>query len=254
MADLFIDERLKDSSPLKFVWLNLAGAQQAEICARGPVEAVLIDMQHGLLGYSDMLAMVAGVHRNRKPAFVRPPLDDFATVSRALDAGVAAIIMPMVNSVEDAQKLVNASKYPPLGERSWGPFSALNAAKMDSPAYLAGANQLTKVFAMIETAAAFDNLDAICAVEGLDGVFVGPNDLSISLSGGKVGNAGYKGVVDALPVVVASAEKSGKVPGIFAVNGEQVQRYSELGFRFISCATDVLVLNSGIEAVFGGDN
>ncbi len=248
MAALFIDERLRSDEPLCFVWSMLAGVQQAEVYARSDAEAVLCDMQHGLIGYSDMQAMVQAIQRGGKPAFVRPPLDDFAMVSRALDAGAAAVIMPMINSVDDARKLVAAAKYPSLGERSWGPFAAMNAAGLDAAGYLAGANQLTKVFGMIETADALDALEEICAVDGLDGVFVGPYDLSISLSGGTAAGAEYPGVQDALPRIVAAAQAAGKVPGIYASGPAQVKAFSAMGFRLISAASDSSILLQGLSA------
>jgi 4-hydroxy-2-oxoheptanedioate aldolase len=248
MPDLFLSADQLSQGGVHFAWTMLPGAHQAEAYARGDVGGVLIDMQHGLIGYGEMVAMVAGVQRGGKPAFVRPPLDDFAMVSRALDAGAAAIIMPMINTAEDAQRLVQVAKYPPLGERSWGPFSAINASGLDGPGYLAGANALTRAFAMIETAEALKNVKAICAVEGVDGVFVGPYDLSISLSGGAAAGAEYPGVQDALPVIAAAAQEAGKIPGIYASNSGQVQQFAKLGYRFISIASDLTILAEGLAA------
>ena len=248
MSNLFLDDEQCRSSVVRFSWTMLPGAHQVEVYARGDVDGVLIDLQHGVTGYSDMVQMIAGVQRAGKPAFVRPPLDDFSMVSRALDAGAAAIIMPMINSPEDAERLVQVAKYPPLGERSWGPFTAINASGLDGPSYLASANSLTKVFAMIETATALDHVEAICTVEGIDGVFVGPYDLSISLSSGKAAGADFPGVQDALPVICAAARANGKIPGIYASSSAQVQQYEQLGYRFISIASDLTILAQGLAA------
>ncbi|MGI9463815.1 MAG: HpcH/HpaI aldolase family protein [Aestuariivirgaceae bacterium] len=248
MAGLFIDRHLASREPLLFSWTTLPGAHQADTYARSSLGGVMVDMQHGLIGYSGMLAMVQAVHRAGKPAFVRPPLNDFGMVSRALDLGVAAIVMPMINSADDALKLVSAAKYAPIGERSWGPHAALNASGLSGDDYLQRANQLTKVFGMIETADALERVGEICAVDGLDGVFVGPNDLSISLSGGAVVDTAHHGVTKALPKIVAAADASGVVPGIYASNAEQVVQYQELGFRFISVASDLSILGAGLAA------
>ena len=246
MADLFIDERLRSGMTLHFCWCMLPGGHQAEVIARSNVDGLAVDMQHGVIDYNEMVEMVLGAHRGGSPAFVRLPLDDFSMVSRALDAGAAAVIMPMINTADDARRLVEAGKYPPVGGRSWGPILALNASGLQPNDYLKQANGLTKLFGMIESAEALGNLDEICAVEGLDGVFVGPNDLSISLSAGAAANAESDAVNDALPKIVAAADAAGMIAGIYASNPQQVERYAALGFRFISIVNDKSVIAQGI--------
>jgi 4-hydroxy-2-oxoheptanedioate aldolase len=249
MAELFLADRLKAAGPVHAVWCVLPGGHQAEVYGRNGLDVIVSDMQHGLIGYNDMLAMVQGAHRAGVAAMVRPPLDDFATVSRALDAGAAGVIMPMINSADDARRLVNAAKYPPLGERSWGPMAAINASGLDAGGYLQSANGLTKAFAMVETGRALDNLCDICAVDGLDGIFVGPYDLSISLSGGKAAGASYEGVQEALPNIIAAAQKAGVVAGIYASTRKEAEAYAGLGFRLISVSSDTSVLAGGVAGV-----
>ena len=98
----------------------MPGGFQAGVYADSGLEAVLIDMQHGIIGYRDMVEMVQAINAAGSFAFVRPPLDDFAMVSRALDVGAAGIVCPMINNADDARRLVGVAKFPPLGERSWG--------------------------------------------------------------------------------------------------------------------------------------
>lgn len=229
----------------------MPGIHQAEAVARAGFEGCLIDLQHGLNGYRDMVEMIMAVNRAGKPAFVRPPLGDNGMVSRALDAGAAVIISPMINSVEDAKALVASAKYPPVGERSWGPIQALPASGLNAADYLQQANDMAMVFAMIETQAAIDAIDDICAVPGLDGVFVGPYDMSISLSGGAFADADSEAVTRALPKIVTSANKAGKLAGIYASTPEQVERFAGLGFRFIAGASDYSILAVGVEALAG---
>lgn len=249
MADLFIRDRLTTGEPLLFAWAMLPGEHQAEAYARHSAEGVLCDLQHGLISYDNMIAMIRAIHKGGKPAFVRPPLEDFAMVSRALDAGAAAVIMPMINTAEDAHRLVSAAKYPPVGERSWGPFSAMQASGLDAPGYLSQANELIRVFGMIETGNALANIGQICAVPGLDGIFVGPYDLSISLSQGAEAGASHSGVQEALAGIVAAARNAGKIAGIYASNLQQVQQFSQLGFKFISVASDRSIIDAGAAAV-----
>ena len=143
-------------------------------------------MQHGLLDTGSVMTGIGAIALAGKPAVVRIALGDDATASRALDMGAEAVIAPMVNSVEDARALAAATKYPPVGERSWGPTRAMTLARHRAAAqYLENANRTCFTFAMIETVRALDALDAILAVDGIDGVFVGPFDLSVSLSAGR---------------------------------------------------------------------
>lgn len=127
---------------------------------------------------------VAQVRLAGKPALARIPVGDFASASRLLDAGASGIIAPMINSAEDAQAFVKATKYPPLGERSWGPSLALNHTGLSADDYLKNANALTVAIAMVETRAALEAIDDILGVAGIDGIFIGPSDLSIALSNG----------------------------------------------------------------------
>src|SRR5262245_2267268 len=142
----------------------------AAAIAREGLSAVVLDAQHGLW-YVSALSTGAGAvnHAGAAPA-VRVPLRDFAMVSRALDFGAEAIIAPMINSAEDARQLAAAAKYPPLGERSWGPLRAMTLQGSRTPAvdYMREADEGTLTFAMIETATALGNVDAIAATPGID--------------------------------------------------------------------------------------
>ena len=249
MAGFTLSRRLAAGlEPFRFCWLTLPGAELAREMARG-FDGALIDLQHGLPGWAETVAMIGAVRAAGKVAMVRPPLDDVATAARALDAGAEAIVFPMVNSPADAARLVAATKYPPLGQRSFGPVLAAEAAGLTDAAYLAEANGLTRIFAMIETAEALENVEAIAATPGLDGLFVGPYDLSISLSRGAEAGGDHPGLVTALPRIAAAAAAAGLVPGIYASTAAQARRYAGLGFRFISVASDTGIIAAGAAAV-----
>jgi len=238
--------------PVFMAWCQMHGAAQAAAMVRAGFAGVLGDMQHGSLSYDDMRDMVAAVARAGGIAMMRPPLDDFAMVARGLDAGASVVVAPMINTPDDAKRLVDVSKYPPLASRSFGPAQAMDLWGLDAQGYLSAANDLTSVLAMIETAQAISNLDNILGVDGIDGVFVGPYDLSINLSGGQVGGASDPNVVDALPRIVAAARKHGKICGIYASGAEQTKGFAALGFNLISACSDGDIIAAGADAVLGG--
>jgi 4-hydroxy-2-oxoheptanedioate aldolase len=251
MAALFLDERLSDPRPLYFTWSMMPGAVGAEAMARTPFEACLIDMQHGLVGFADMLAMMTAMHKAGKPVLVRPPLGDAGTQAKALDAGAAGLVVPMINTAEDARALVSTTKYPPLGERSWGAYLAVAASGLAPADYLAPANRLFKSFAMIETGLALENLGAIAATPGIDGLFVGPHDLCISLTGGAAPDARHPKVQAVLPRIVQAAREAGIVPGIYAANPQLAREFAAMGFRLIAVGSDASFLAGGAAGAHG---
>ncbi len=225
--------------------------------ASAGLDAVLIDMQHGMIGYRDMVEMVQAVNTAGATgaastyAIIRPPLDDFAMVSRALDVGAAGIVCPMINSADDARRLVDAAKFPPIGGRSWGAYLGQSQMGLSKEQYLATANDLNAIFAMVETRAALDNLDEICAVEGLDGVFVGPNDLCISLTNGTAADVNHPMVQEALPKIVAAAKNAGIFAGIYTGSSDDVKKYTAMGFSLMPALTDVAFIGQGVAAIEG---
>jgi len=230
----------------------MPGSVAAEFVARTSFEAHLIDMQHGLIGFADMLAMLGAFHKVGKPVLVRPPLGDLGTAAKAIDAGAAGLVVPMINNETDARRLVGATKYPPVGERSWGAPLAMAATGLGSADYLASANERFCTFAMIETGEALANVDAIAGVNGIDGLFVGPHDLCISLTGGSAPDARNPAVQSALPKIVKAAGKAGIVPGIYAATPALAAEFASLGFRLIAIGSDSGFLTQGAEAAFNG--
>ncbi|MEM9470560.1 MAG: aldolase/citrate lyase family protein [Pseudomonadota bacterium] len=238
-----------DGGPVYVVWCQMPGEGQAAAMVRAGLSGVVADMQHGFFSYDEMRLVVQATGRAGGVPMMRPPLDDVGMAARALDAGASVIIAPMINTVGDAARLVDASRYPPLASRSFGPAQALDLWQLDGQSYLSAGNDLTCVLAMVETAEAISNLDDILGVDGIDGVFVGPYDLSINLSGGKVGGAADPDVVDALPKVVACARKHGKISGIYASGAAQAKGFADLGFNLISLISDAGLIAAGAGAV-----
>ncbi len=216
-----------------------------EMLARQDWDCVFIDGQHGFIDYADMLAMVVAVQGAGKPVLVRPPLSDEGFIGKALDAGADGIVCPMINTAADARWFAEATNYPPTGSRSWGPLRAIDRFGGDKAAFHANGNDLTEALAMIETEEALDNIDAILSTDGIDGVFIGPNDLSNSLTGGEAVNPGHPKVTESLKVVRDKVEKHNSFAAIYANTPELAHSYIELGFRFIAAGSDVNFLKSG---------
>jgi len=239
--------RLRAGETVYTGWCGLPTPIVAEVMAREGFSAVTIDSQHGLWDTAAMVAAIGGIHQAGAAPIVRVPLGDFAMVSRALDFGAEGVIAPMINTVADARAFAAAAKYPPVGERSWGPHRAMMLGNIpDQKVYLREANDTTVTLAMIETAVAMANLDAIAATPGIDVLFVGPSDLSITLSAGAVLDPHSKQVEAALDKIVAAANKAGKIAGLYCINAERALATAKRGFKFLAVGSDLGFLRAGI--------
>lgn len=240
--------KLSAGAPTFAAWVVAPDPAVIETLMREDFGAAVLDMQHGGFDIAKAAAGVGCCALMGKPALVRVPVGDFATASRMLDAGAAAIIAPMINSVEDARKLVAFTKYPPQGERSWGPGRVTALSGSDGQDYLSRANGLHLTIAMIETREALDRVDAILDVDGIDGVFVGPSDLSIGLSRGDVLDPVSPEVGAALDRVAACAKAAGKIAGVFTFSGAVAKTMAARGFGLVTIATDLLLLRAAARA------
>ncbi len=245
-------ERLHDGKPFLFSWMTMASAQLAGQIARLPFDGVTLDLQHGLIDFADAAAMVQAIAAAGKPAILRVLWNDPGLVGQALDCGASVVIAPMVNSKAQAEALVKAAKYPPLGQRSWGGYAMTQVAKLTPAEYLKQANSTTLVFAMVETREALVALNDIAAVPGLDGLFVGPSDLSIALSNGAKLDRLSADTLAAMDKVSAACKKNGLVAGAFAGNPEIMNTYIAKGFNFLAAVVDVDLLRQGAESAVKG--
>jgi 4-hydroxy-2-oxoheptanedioate aldolase len=235
-------------------WCTLASAVVAETIAREGYAAVVLDIQHGLWDTAAIIAGIGALHHAGSAPLVRVPVGDFAFVSRALDFGAEAIIAPMINTAADARQFAAAAKYPALGERSWGPQRAMSLQGLSLQGrnvpteYLREANEGTLTFAMVETATALDNVDAIAATPGIDALFVGPYDLSTALSDGKAQDVQAPEIERAIDKICAAANKAGKIPGIYCNNTDRALAMAKRGFRFITIGSDLGLLRDAAAA------
>jgi 4-hydroxy-2-oxoheptanedioate aldolase len=237
--------RLASGEPFLFSWMSVPSPALSAQVARLPLDGVCLDMQHGMIGFPDAVGMIAAINAAGRPALVRSLWNDAATPGQCFDAGATCVIAPMVNTRAQAEALVRAAKYPPMGARSWGGYTALQASGLTPGEYLREANRMTMVFAMIETVEALENVEAIAATPGLDGLFVGPSDLSITLSKGagidKTGND----TLAAMRKVAAAAKQNGLVAGAFGGSADVIRTYLGLGFTFIAAAVEVDLMQAG---------
>lgn len=250
MAAFSLAGRLRAGDTVFSAWCTLASPLVAETVAREGFAAVVLDVQHGLWDTAALIAGVSALHHAGSAPVVRVPLDDFSFVSRALDFGVEAIIAPMVNSAADARRFVSVAKFPPLGERSWGPQRAMTLQGCTSAVdYLREANEQTMTIAMIETPTALNDVDDIAAIDGIDALFVGPYDLSTALSAGRAQDVAAPEVERAIDKICLAASKAGKIPGIYCRGAARALAMSRRGFKFIAIGSDLTIMRDGAAGI-----
>ncbi|MDP4004912.1 HpcH/HpaI aldolase/citrate lyase family protein [Methylobacterium sp. NEAU K] len=235
---------LLPAGPARFLgWSCIADPAIAGALARAGFDAVLLDQQHGAHDYQSSCAAITEVALAGKPTLVRVPVGDFAMASRMLDAGASGIVAPMINTVADARALAAATKYPPVGQRSWGPDRAMwMSGLLDGSDYLAAANDRALTIAMCETAEAIDALEAILVVPGIDGILVGPADLSIALSKGAALDPLGSAVTAALGEIVRKTRAAGKLPCAFAHAPARAREMVAMGFQLVSVEYDAMTI------------
>lgn len=238
--------RLKGGEMLFTAWSAIPDSLTVEAVASLDFDAVTLDMQHGAHSEDSVARALLPVGHLKRHSIVRIPVGRFDMASRALDFGAEAVIAPMINCVEDARRLAASTKYPPLGERSWGPGLAMpRASSTDAPAWLREGNGNTLAFAMIETRAALDCIDDILAVDGIDGLFVGPADFSIAWSNGSTVDPTLEDMMEGVALVAAKARAAGKLTAIYIVEPETTGRFAEMGFRLFAIGTEPRFLAVG---------
>jgi 4-hydroxy-2-oxoheptanedioate aldolase len=168
----------RDGKWVTMGWLSVSHGFTAEVMARQGFDALVVDMQHGLTDMNDVWPMLQAISQTDTVPVVRVPWNDPATIMKVLDFGAYGVLVPLINTAEDAAKAVAACRYPPVGMRSSGPVRAVHYGGSD---YVAKANDEIVIMAMIETKEGIANLDEICATPGLDAVYIGPADLSFAL-------------------------------------------------------------------------
>ncbi|AXL50676.1 2-keto-3-deoxy-L-rhamnonate aldolase [Paraburkholderia caffeinilytica] len=220
-------------------WLSMADAYLAEVSATAGFEWLLIDAEHAPNDVRSILAQLQAVAPYSAEAVVRPVNDDPALLKRLLDIGARNLLIPMIDTADQARACVAAVRYPPHGIRGVG--SAVGRASRWSlrTDYLDIADSEICLLVQAETVAALDNLEAICAVDGVDGVFIGPADLAASM--GHRGKPGHPEVQNAIEAAMRTIVASGKAAGTLTSDPVLARRYLELGCTFVATGVDILM-------------
>jgi len=245
-----LESKLAAGETICTAWSCVPDALTVEIHAAQGFDAVTLDMQHGGHNEDSVLRGIFPVIRSGKPALVRIPVGRFDMASRALDMGAEAVIAPMVNTIDDARRFAAAMKYPPIGERSWGPtYGFPRHGKGDHAQWLRESNQRTVSFAMIETRAAVDILDRILDTPGIDAIFLGPSDFSIAWTDGQRVNPTLEDMMQAVEEIAGRARKAGKYAGIYVIDPNLAGRFVSMGYQLLAMGSEQALFKLGSETL-----
>lgn len=233
--------------PLIGGWCCMGSPVAAEIMAGAGLDWLLIDMEHAPNGLESVLAQLHAVSGYPVTPVVRVPANDAVIIKQVLDLGAQNILVPMVSTAAEAADAARAAHYPPVGGRGVGSALARSARWNRVENYLAEAADHVSVFVQIENAEGVENARDIAATPGVDGVFVGPSDLSASL--GLIGRQTHPEVVDAVKRTFAAVTQAGKYAGVNAFVAEQADDYIAAGARFVLVGADVALLARSSEVL-----
>ncbi|MNM55815.1 4-hydroxy-2-oxo-heptane-1,7-dioate aldolase [compost metagenome] len=242
-------QRLQRGEAQIGLWLGLAEPYCAELAANAGFDWLLIDGEHAPNDLRGMLGQLQAIAPYPAQAIIRPVIGDTALIKQVLDIGAQTLLVPMVESAEQARQLVRAMHYPPKGVRGVGSALARASRWNSIPGYLEQADEQMCLLVQIESLEGLQNLDAIAAVEGVDGVFIGPADLSASM--GYRGNPGHPEVQAAIEQAIVQIQKAGKAAGILSADEALARRYLELGAGFVAVGVDTTVLMRGLQGLAG---
>ena len=238
--------RLKDlvraGAPIVNAWLAIPSTYSAEVMGHQGFDSVTVDLQHGMIGFDAAVAMLQAISATPAVPIARVSKSDYALVMQLLDAGAYGIICPMISTAGDAEAFVSYCRYPPRGQRSFGPARGL---LYGGPDYFDRADDEVLALGMLETREAVANADAILAVNGLDGIYIGPNDLCLAYGKPPRPESDDPEVSGVIADLARRARAKGLVAGIFCSSGEGARRRVEEGFAMVTPGNDVSLLVRG---------
>ncbi len=232
-------------------WLSIGNAFSAEIMGQQGYDSITIDIQHGFLDYGDARSMLQALRASGVTSMTRVPWLEPGIIMKVLDAGAYGVICPMINTAEQAAALVDCMRYPPLGNRSFGPTRVNFAAGSD---YASEANDNMLAFAMIETAEGLANVEAICATAGLDGIYIGPSDLTLSVTCGRLApgfDREEPEMIEAIRKILQAAKTAGIRAGIHCGTPDYAARMISWGFDMTTISGDTRLLAAAAAASVG---
>ncbi|BAQ75052.1 2,4-dihydroxyhept-2-ene-1,7-dioic acid aldolase [Pseudomonas sp. Os17] len=242
-------QRLQHSEPQIGLWLGLADGYCAELAANAGFDWLLLDGEHAPNDLRSLLAQLQAIAPYPAQGIIRPPIGDTALIKQLLDIGAQTLLIPMVESAEQARQLVRAMHYPPRGVRGVGSALARASRWNNIADYLDRADEQMCLLVQVENLEGLRNLDEILAVDGVDGVFIGPADLSAAM--GHRGNPGHPDVVAAIEDAIVRIRRAGKAAGILSADQRLARRSIELGANFVAVGVDTTVLMKGLQSLVG---
>ena len=216
-------------------WLSIDNAYTAELIANLGFDWICVDLQHGLIDYTDLKSILPAISTSQTVPIVRVPWNEPYEIMKVLDAGAYGVIVPMINNAEEAASAVSACRYPPDGLRSFGP---VRAALYGGRGYAAESNGQIACIVMIETREGIDNLEEIVSTPGVDGVYIGPSDLALALGLPPTGDNDTPIHAETVAHIQEVCQKHKVAPGIHTSSLSYAQRYLKQGFQFVTLGTD----------------
>jgi 4-hydroxy-2-oxoheptanedioate aldolase len=224
------------------LWSTLADPIVAELLAATAFDYICVDLQHGAASYADLPGMMQAMRAAGRAPLVRVPWNDAVSVMRALDVGASTVVVPMVDSAEDAARAASACRFPPTGRRSWGPM--WGDVRADGALLPAEQDSAVMCLAMVETQAGVDALEEIVRVPGIDGVYIGPNDLALGCGHGR---STYRDSVDVerlIQHIITTCRAAGVVAGLHCSDAEMAVHWAERGARLLTVGHDTSLLRN----------
>lgn len=231
-------KKLARGEPVLMAGTTLGNAWAAEIMASQGFDAIWVDMQHADLSLTGLADVIRGARCHGVPTVVRVAKNDAADVHRALDSGTSTVICPLISTRDDCETFVRACYYPPVGDRSWGPFVSTTAFALSGPDYFGASNDQVLPIAMIETMKGVEAADEILSVPGLGGVYIGTSDLSVDLGLGPIPDVRSKGMVEPIRHVFETARKYGIASGGYCSTIEETKFLQQIGGQLLWMGAD----------------
>lgn len=228
-------------------WLAIPSGVSAEIMAQAGWDSLTVDLQHGLQDYASLLASFQALAIRGVIPLVRVPWNEPAIIGKVLDAGAHGVICPMVNTADQARRFVSSCRYPPLGSRSYGPLRAALYARKE-PTFVAAANEDLVCMAQLETREALDNLEEILEVQGIDGLYIGPNDLSLSLGLPARLDRDEPEIMEIYETVLTAVRKHNRFAALHCDSPVYARQAIAKGFRLVTVGSDCSLMLKGARA------